>query len=149
MKKAIALVLCLMMALSVIGMSAMAEGDVRDKVVIALSTTPTSFDPEVGDLITNKMVNECTHESLLGIDPATGEQNGEGAVRPVGGITKTDFYEFGLTGKPGSAAARDALGEKLGLPAGMTAPALLAAVNLLLDRDGLAALCGEEVPCGN
>lgn len=84
-----------------------------------------------------------------GIDPATGEQNGEGAVRPVGGITKTDFYEFGLTGKPGSAAARDALGEKLGLPAGMTAPALLAAVNLLLDRDGLAALCGEEVPCGS
>ena len=84
-----------------------------------------------------------------GIDVTTGEVSGAGAPRPVGGITKADFYEHGLTGKPDAAAARDALCAKLGLPGSMTAPALLAAVNLLLDRDGLADLCREEVPCGS
>ena len=84
-----------------------------------------------------------------GIDTATGEISGEGATRPVGGITKVDFYECGLTGKPDAAAARDALCAKLGLPKGMTAPALLAAVNLLLDRDALLALCPPEVRDGN
>ena len=74
-----------------------------------------------------------------GIDTATGDGDGT-PTRRVGGITKADFYELGLTGKPDAAAARDALSEKLGLPGGMTAPALLAAVNLLTDRDGLSAL---------
>lgn len=44
---------------------------VRETLSIALSDTPTSLDPQVGDLITNKMIWNCTHESLLGIDPAT------------------------------------------------------------------------------
>lgn len=69
MKKLLALVLCIALVMS-LAVVASAE-EVREKVVIALSSTPTSFDPEVGDLVANKMVNECTHESLLGIDPAT------------------------------------------------------------------------------
>ena len=49
-------------------------------------------------------------------------------------ITKLDFYEAGLTGKPDSATRRDALAKKMGLPAKMTSNALLAAINVLCDR---------------
>lgn len=71
-----------------------------------------------------------------GIDPLTGK-SGE-AVRSVGGITKTDFYTDGLTGARDSSARRDALAGVLSLPSGMTANALLAAVNILCDRDSYA-----------
>ncbi len=49
-------------------------------------------------------------------------------------ITKADFFTDGLTGKEGSAALRNALCARLCLPADMTPTALLAAVNMLLDR---------------
>lgn len=51
-----------------------------------------------------------------------------------GGITKTDFYFLGMTGAPNAAAARDCVAQKLRLPSGMTANALLGACNLLLSR---------------
>ena len=46
-------------------------------------------------------------------------------------LCKTDFYVDGLTGGEGRAALRDAFAERLGLPAGMTPNALLAAVRVL------------------
>ena len=49
-------------------------------------------------------------------------------------IEKLDLYEAGLTGESDSAARRDALAEKLGLPRAMTPNALLAALNVLMDR---------------
>jgi len=49
-------------------------------------------------------------------------------------VTKADFFADGLTGKPGSAERRRALCTRLSLPGDMTPTALLAAVNLLLDR---------------
>lgn len=55
-------------------------------------------------------------------------------------ITKTDFYEAGLSGTPDAAARRDALADALSLPPGMTANALLAAVNLLCTRSSFSAL---------
>ena len=46
------------------------EGTViREKVVVALDSTPTSLDPQTGDTVANKIIWNCTHESLLGIDP--------------------------------------------------------------------------------
>ena len=51
-------------------------------------------------------------------------------------ITKADFYELGLTGRPDSGARRAALLKKLGLPERMTTNALLEAVNILYTRDG-------------
>lgn len=51
-------------------------------------------------------------------------------------IEKLDLYEVGLTGKADSAARRDALSQSLGLPRGMTSNALLAALNVLTDRQG-------------
>lgn len=51
-------------------------------------------------------------------------------------IEKLDLYEAGLTGKTDSAARRDELAISLGLPRGMTPNALLAALNVLTDKQG-------------
>ena len=45
-------------------------------------------------------------------------------------LSKTDFYGDGLSGGEQSAARRDAIAQKFGLPAGMTANALLAALRI-------------------
>ena len=49
-------------------------------------------------------------------------------------IEKLDLYEAGLTGASDSAARRDALAEKLGLPRKMTPNAFLTALNVLMDK---------------
>ena len=59
----------------------------------------------------------------------------EAASAAGGKITKADFYQLGLSGKPDSAARRSALLRKLDLPERMTANALLEAVNLLYSRE--------------
>ena len=46
-------------------------------------------------------------------------------------LSKTDFYIDGLSGHADSAARRDELAAKLGLPSGMTANALLAAIRIV------------------
>lgn len=46
-------------------------------------------------------------------------------------ITKAFFYEMGLSGGTGSAEKRDILAKKLQLPQGMSANALLEAINML------------------
>lgn len=51
-------------------------------------------------------------------------------------ITKQDFYELGLSGAPDSRERRKNLCAAFGLPEGLSAPALLDAVNALYDRDG-------------
>lgn len=51
-------------------------------------------------------------------------------------ITKLDMYEAGLSGGAESAAKRDALAKQFGLPEGMTANALLSALNVLTDACG-------------
>ena len=49
-------------------------------------------------------------------------------------IEKLDLYEAGLTGAADSAARRDELAEKLGLPRSMTPNAFLSALNVLMDK---------------
>ncbi|MBQ7475251.1 MAG: DUF4093 domain-containing protein [Clostridia bacterium] len=61
---------------------------------------------------------------------------GGGASPPRDPVTKADFYSDGLSGAPDASQRRDLLAERLGLPPGMTAGALLAAVNVITDRDG-------------
>ncbi len=51
-----------------------------------------------------------------------------------GGITKTDLYLHRLSGAPDSAKKRSELCQRLGLPARMTANALLEALNLLYSK---------------
>lgn len=60
----------------------------------------------------------------------------EAAARPGGQpITKADLYDRGLSGGPGSREKRLALLKRLGLPAHMSANALLEALNLLYTRE--------------
>ncbi len=58
-----------------------------------------------------------------------------GEMPPREQITKTDLFEYGLTGGQNSAEKRDALAKKFALPAGMTPNALLAALNVIATRE--------------
>ena len=62
---------------------------------------------------------------------------GETEKRTAGAITKADLMELGLAGIPGSEEKRKALMKKLDLPEHMSPNALLQALNLLLDLEGL------------
>lgn len=76
---------------------------------------------------------------------ANGEDKADYASKPREMITKVDFYVDKLTGAENSAARRDALARCFGLPDGMSANALIEALNLISDRDGYrAALAGIE-----
>ena len=58
-------------------------------------------------------------------------------------LSKTDFYEAGLTGVEGSSEKRDALCIRLGLPTGMTPNALLAALRVLCTYEEYCILVGR------
>lgn len=58
-------------------------------------------------------------------------------------LSKTDLYRDGLTGGENSAARRDAFAERLGLPAGMTPNALLAALRMLCTYEEYCTLVGR------
>ena len=59
-------------------------------------------------------------------------------------LSKTDLYEDGLTGGEGSREKRDALCIRLGLPAGMTPNALLAALRVLCTYEEYCTLVGRN-----
>ncbi|MBO5882921.1 MAG: DUF4093 domain-containing protein [Clostridia bacterium] len=58
-------------------------------------------------------------------------------------LSKTDLYTDGLTGGNESAKKRDELAKKLGLPSGMTANALLAALRILISYEEYLTLVGR------
>ena len=58
-------------------------------------------------------------------------------------LCKADLFEDGLTGCPDSAARRDVFAERLGLPAGMTPNAFLAALRVLLTYDDYLRMVGR------
>lgn len=58
-------------------------------------------------------------------------------------LCKADLYADGLTGRPDSAARRDALAISLGLPMGMTPNALLAALKILLSYEEYCRAVGR------
>ena len=62
---------------------------------------------------------------------------GETEKRTAGAITKADLMELGLAGIPGSEEKRKALMKKLDLPEHLSPNALLQALNLLFDLEGL------------
>ncbi|MBQ7604796.1 MAG: DUF4093 domain-containing protein [Clostridia bacterium] len=57
-------------------------------------------------------------------------------------ITKADLYLMGLSGRPSSAAKRDAVCARLGLPP-MSSQSFLDAVNMLSDKETIDAICAE------
>ena len=64
-------------------------------------------------------------------------ENEEASSSPRDTITKADFYELGLSGKPKSAALRAKLIKKLDLPEKISTNALLDVVNSLYSKDEL------------
>lgn len=59
-------------------------------------------------------------------------------------LCKADFYADGLSGGADSAARRDAFAKQLGLPVGMSANALLAALRILLTYPEYCRLAGRN-----
>ena len=59
-------------------------------------------------------------------------------------LSKLDFFEDGLSGGENSAERRDVLAVRLGLPKGMSANALLAALKILLTYEEYLALTGRN-----
>lgn len=63
-------------------------------------------------------------------------------------LTRQDFYELGLSGAPESRERRRNLCILLGLPEGLSAPALLDAVNALYDREKFFTILKERDSLG-
>ena len=59
-------------------------------------------------------------------------------------LSKLDFFEDGLSGGEDSSARRDELAAQLGLPKGMSANALLAALKIILTYDEYLALARKK-----
>ena len=59
---------------------------------------------------------------------------GKGVIRR-GGLIKADLYEYGFSGGDSAQSLRDLLCQKAGLPGGMSANAMLGALNLLYTRE--------------
>ena len=68
---------------------------------------------------------------------------GETGKRTAGAITKADLMELGLAGVSGSEEKRKKLMKKLDFPEHMSPNALLTAINLLYDREGLEQVLTE------
>ena len=90
------------------------------------------------------MSAEILRERLLALAELHPEILGEEAV-PREEITKGDLYEYGLSGGENAAEKRDVLAAKAGLPAGMTAKALLAALNTVMAREEFLHLVTGEI----
>ena len=69
---------------------------------------------------------------------------GESATHTTGNITKQDLVELGLSGGQDSSEKRKQLLKKLQLPEHMSSNAMLQALNLLIDLEGLQQLVGEN-----
>lgn len=92
-----------------------------------------------GKLGVEGMERELLYKLFL---PYTDENAGaRGLENP---LSKTDFYEDGLSGGKDSSERRDALAVKLGLPKGMTANALLAAVKMICTYEEYLKAVGRD-----
>ncbi len=58
----------------------------------------------------------------------------DGAAVPGEPVTKQDLFDLGLTGGDGSAARREELCRRMGLPVKMSAKAILGAVNAIMTK---------------
>ncbi len=69
--------------------------------------------------------------------------DGDAPARPQGNLTPADLFALGLSGTPDAARRRGELLRRLDLPQGMSAKALLAALNALYTPEELDALLNE------
>ena len=69
--------------------------------------------------------------------------DGDGPAPARGDLTPADLFALGLTGRPDSAARREKLLHRLGLPQHMNSKALLAMLNALHTPDEVAQMVEE------
>ncbi|MBQ8145515.1 MAG: DUF4093 domain-containing protein [Clostridia bacterium] len=62
----------------------------------------------------------------------------------AGGITKSDLYFYGLSGRQDSAKRREELLKKLNLPTNMSPNAMLSAINILYTKEEFEKIASEE-----
>ncbi len=58
-------------------------------------------------------------------------------------LSKADLFTLGLSGSEGSSFRRDRIAVSLGLPSGLTAPAFVSAVNVIMTREEFFGLFEE------
>ena len=97
-------------------------------------------------------------EGMLGVEGVSGDvilealrragatfEDGDGGGR-FGTITKTDLFELGLTGGPGSAERREELKRRLDLPRHLSANSLLDVLNALTTKEELVRILDTDPP---
>ena len=98
-----------------------------------------------GTLGVEGMENELLYELLR---PFSDESGGEAALKiqkiANNPLKKVDLYIDGLTGGENSAAKRDEVAKKFGLPEGMSAGALLEALRVITSYEEYLAAVGRE-----
>lgn len=77
--------------------------------------------------------------SLVSLHPEVA--GGEKSISET--VTKTDFYFAGLSGGENSRVRRDMLAAEVSLPAGMSANALLSAINMIITKEVFNSICGK------
>lgn len=95
-----------------------------------------------------KRKTHASKEGILGVEGVGGEVLrrllspfvSSYEVISLGGITKAHLYELMLFGAENSSQRRDRLCEALDLPTGMSAKALLSALNIITDVQGLYSI---------
>ena len=92
-----------------------------------------------------KRKREGSKEGTLGVEGVSADllreifetflKNYDVAKKSGEKVTKADLFSLGLSGSEGSSERRDRIAEKLGLPSGLTAPAFVSAVNVIMTRE--------------
>ncbi len=100
-----------------------------------------------------KRKSEPSAEGTLGVEGMEAQllydllspfENGDRVARSIeNSLSKTDFYRDGLSGGENSVNLRDALAQKLDLPSGMSANALLSALKMLITYEEYNQLIKE------
>lgn len=88
-------------------------------------------------------VEGMSEEIILNALRASGATFEDEETREVSGLTKSDMYFYGLSGRDDSAARRKKLAKKLGLPSILGANALLDAINLIFTKEELEKALSE------
>ena len=94
-----------------------------------------------GTLGVEGMEDELLYDLFLPYASKDGDPLTRAAENP---LSKVDFFEDGLTGGANSTQKRDELAAKVGLPAGMSANALLEALRLLVTYEEYLVLVGRD-----
>lgn len=88
-------------------------------------------------------VEGMSEEIILNALRVAGATFEDESSRTPSGITKSDMYFYGLSGREDSSERRKKIARKLGLPSILSANALLGAINMIFTKDELERALSE------